>query len=210
METDRAKLQDTSEGLYDPKGINIHEDTLQKPKTDTAKGSNSVDSKGLNCQDCKTRVHINKQSPDIVADGVHVDKGDFDDFVVLPQAQIVEKTVEIPQIELRKIAGEEISSYSDFGRSRFVHSDLVCVMEGSKKWGPNPERSGPEGWGPRRVGYRRSVPTELGGWVGAKDIRDITSPPHHNSQGTRDVTRAQQHHTNKPRSLTAGSSPMSV
>ena len=62
---------------------------------------NSVDSKGLNCHDCKTRVHINKQSLDItedVADGVHVDKGDFDDLVVqVPQTQIVEKTVEIPQ-----------------------------------------------------------------------------------------------------------------
>ena len=85
METDRAKLQDTLEGMYDQKGINIHEDTLEKPKTDTAKGPNSIDSKGLNYQDCKTRVHINKQSPDIaedVADGVHVDKGDFDNLVV--------------------------------------------------------------------------------------------------------------------------------
>ena len=72
METDRAKFQDTKGGMYDPKGINIHEDTSEEPKTDTAKGPNSVDSKGLNCHDCKTRVHINKQSPDItedVADG---------------------------------------------------------------------------------------------------------------------------------------------
>ena len=115
METDRAKFQDTIEGMHDPKGINIHEDTLEEPKTDTTKGPNSVDSKELNCQDCKTRVHINKQSPDIaedVADGVHVDKGDFDDLVVqVPQAQIVEKTVEIPQVQtFEKIAGEETSS----------------------------------------------------------------------------------------------------
>ena len=115
METDRAKLQGTLEGMYDPKGINIHEDTLEKPKIDTAKGPNSVDSKGLNCQDCKMRVHINKQSPDIaedVADDVHVDKGDFDDLIVqVPQAQIVEKTIEIPQMQtVEKIAGEETSS----------------------------------------------------------------------------------------------------
>ena len=114
-ETDRAKFQDTIEGMHDPKGINIHEDTLEEPKTDTTKGPNSVDSKELNCQDCKTRVHINKQSPDIaedVADGVHVDKGDFDELVVqVPQAQIVEKTVEIPQVQtVEKIAGEETSS----------------------------------------------------------------------------------------------------
>ena len=110
METDRAKLQDTLEGMYGPKGINIHEDTLEKPKTDTTKGPNNVDSKGLNCQDCKTRVHINKQSPDIaedVADGVHVHKGDFDDLVVqVPQAQIVEKTVQIPQTDRDRGDGE--------------------------------------------------------------------------------------------------------
>ena len=47
------------------------------------------------------RVHISEQSPDI-ADGVHVDTGDFDDLVVqVPQVQIVEKTVEI-----QKITGE--------------------------------------------------------------------------------------------------------
>ena len=60
-------------------------------------------------------VHINKQSPDItedVTDGVHVDKGDFDDFVIqVPQAKIVEKTIEIPQMQtVEKIAGEETSS----------------------------------------------------------------------------------------------------
>ena len=115
METDRAKLQDTSEGMYDQKGINIHEDTLEEPKTDTAKGPNSVDSKRLNYHDCKTRVHINKQSPDITedaADGVHVHKGDFDDLVVqVLQTQFVEKTVEISQLQIvEKIAGEETSS----------------------------------------------------------------------------------------------------
>ena len=42
METDRAKSQDTLEGMYDQKGINIHVNTLEEPKTDTAKGPNSV------------------------------------------------------------------------------------------------------------------------------------------------------------------------
>ena len=37
----------------------------------------SVDSKGLNYQDCEVLVRINKHSPDI-AGGVHVDKDDFD------------------------------------------------------------------------------------------------------------------------------------
>ena len=95
MKTDRTKLQDTLEGMYDPAGLLIHEGTSEELKTDVAKGPNSVDSKGLNCQDCKTRVHINKQNPDVtkdVADGVHVDMGDFDDLVVqVPQMQIVEK-----------------------------------------------------------------------------------------------------------------------
>ena len=42
---------------------------------------------------------------------MHVDKGDFDDLVVqVPQAQIVKKTVEIPQMQtIEKIAGEETS-----------------------------------------------------------------------------------------------------
>ena len=111
METDRTKLQDTLEGMYDPNGINIHEDTLEELKTDTAKGPNNADCKGVNRHDCQTRVHINKQSPDVtedVADGVHVDKGDLDQ---VPQAQIVEKTVETPQLQtVEKIAGEETSS----------------------------------------------------------------------------------------------------
>ena len=38
----------------------------------------SVDSKGLNYQDCEVLFHVNKQSPDI-AGGVHVDKNDHDD-----------------------------------------------------------------------------------------------------------------------------------
>ena len=95
-ETDRAaKLRDTLEGMHDPKGINIHEDT--------------VDSKGLNC---KKRTYINKQSPDLTedaTDGVHVNKGDFDDLVVqVPQVQVVEKTVEIPQMQT--VEKEETSS----------------------------------------------------------------------------------------------------
>ena len=119
METDRAKLQDTLEGMHDPKGVNIHEDTLEEPKTDTTKGPNNVDSKGLNCQNCKKGTYINKQSPDLTedaTDGVHVNKGDFDDLVVqIPQVQIVEKTVEIPQMQnVEKIAGEETSNLRQF------------------------------------------------------------------------------------------------
>ena len=68
METDRAKLQDTLEGMHDPKGINIHEGTLEEPETDTTKGPNNVDSKGLNCQNCKKGTYINKQSPDLTED----------------------------------------------------------------------------------------------------------------------------------------------
>ena len=115
METDRAKLRDTLEGMHDPNGINIHEDTLEEPKTDTTKGPNNVDSKGLNCQNCNKRTYINKQNPDLTedaTDGVHVNKGDFYDLVVqVPQVRVVEKTVEIPQMQfVEKIAGEETSS----------------------------------------------------------------------------------------------------
>ena len=115
METDRARLRDTLEGMHDPKGINIHADTFEEPKTDTTKGPNNVDSKELNCQNCKKRTYINKQSPNLTedaTDGVHINKGDFDDLVVqVPQVQIVEKTVEIPQMQnVEKIAGEETSN----------------------------------------------------------------------------------------------------
>ena len=104
MEADRTTLQGTTEDMNDLDGIDINEDTLEELKTshlktkdtvndqviidktnchtDVAKGPNSVDSKGLNCHDCETRVHINKQkNPDIaedVADGVRFDKGDLD------------------------------------------------------------------------------------------------------------------------------------
>ena len=99
--------------MYDLDGISNNEDTLEGLKTshlktkdtvndqviidktnchtDVAKGPNSVDSKGLNCHDCNTRAHINKQSPDItedVANGVRVDKGDLDDISAVPQRQI--------------------------------------------------------------------------------------------------------------------------
>ena len=115
METDRAKLRDTLEGMHDSKGINVHEDTTEEPKTNTTKGPNNVDSKGLNCQNCKKKTYINKQSPDLTedaTDGVHVNEGDFDDLVVqVPQVQILEKTVEIPQMQaVEKIAGEETSN----------------------------------------------------------------------------------------------------
>ena len=65
------------------------------------KGPNS---KGLNCHDCKTRVHINKQSLDItedVADGMRVDKGDLDDISAVPQKQIsiIQNVQEISQLQ---------------------------------------------------------------------------------------------------------------
>ena len=79
-ETDRAKLRDTLEGMHDQKGINIHEDTSEEPETDTTKGPNNVDSKGLNCQNCQERMYINKQSPNLTedaTDGVFANKGDL-------------------------------------------------------------------------------------------------------------------------------------
>ena len=109
METDRTTLQDTLEGMYDLDCIDINEDTYEELETshlktkdtvndqviidkmnchtDVAKGPNSVDSKGLSCNDCKTRVHNNKQNPDIaddVADGVRVGKDDLDDISFVP------------------------------------------------------------------------------------------------------------------------------
>ena len=88
---------------------------MRTHKTDTTKGPNNVDSKGLNCQNCKKVTNINKQSLDLTedaTDGVHVNKGDFDDLVVqVPQVQIVEKTVEIPQMQnVEKIVGEKTSN----------------------------------------------------------------------------------------------------
>ena len=80
--------------------------------TDVARGPNSVDRKGLNCHDCKTRVHINKQNPDIaedVADGVRVDKGDLDDISVVPQRQIsmIQTVQEISQLQcIDKVIGD--------------------------------------------------------------------------------------------------------
>ena len=95
-ETDRAKLRDTLEGMHDPKGINIHEDTLEESKTDTTKGPNNVDSKGLNYQNCKKRTYINKQSPNLTedaTDGVYVNRVDLDDLVVqVPEVQGVRQS----------------------------------------------------------------------------------------------------------------------
>ena len=82
-ETDRAKLRDTLEGMHDPKGINIHEDTSEEPETDTIKGPNNLDSKGLNCQKCEERTYINKQSPNLAegnTDGVYINKDDLGDL----------------------------------------------------------------------------------------------------------------------------------
>ena len=102
-ETDRAKLRDTLEGMHDPKGINIHEDTLEESKTDTTNGPNNVDSKGLNCQNCKKRMYINKQSPNLTedaTDAVFVNKGDFDDLVVqVPQVQGVRQSAGMLQAD---------------------------------------------------------------------------------------------------------------
>ena len=89
-ETDRAKLQDTLKGVHDQKGINIHEDTSEKPETDTIKGPNSVDSKnkGLNYQNCEEKTCINKQSPNLMEDAtdeIYADKGDL--AVQVPQVQ---------------------------------------------------------------------------------------------------------------------------
>ena len=102
-ETDRAKLRDTLEGMHDPKGINIHEDALEESKTDTTKGPNNVDSKGLNCQNCKKRTYINKQSPNLTedaTDGVYVNKGDLDDFVVqVPQVHGVRQSAGMLQAD---------------------------------------------------------------------------------------------------------------
>ena len=63
----------------------------------------------------RTTLQVESQSPDIaedVANGVHVDKGDFDDLVVqVPQVQIEERTVVIPRVQtVEKITGEETSS----------------------------------------------------------------------------------------------------
>ena len=126
IETDRTKLQDTLQGMHDLDGISINEDTTEELRTshlktkntvndrviidktnchtDVAKGSNSVDSKGFNCHDCKMRVHINKPSPDItedVADGMRVDKGDFDEISAVPRRQIsvIQNFQEISQLQ---------------------------------------------------------------------------------------------------------------
>ena len=96
-------MRDTLEGMHDQKGINIHEDTLEEPKTDTTKGPNNVDSKGLNCQNCKKRTYINKQSPNLTedaTDAVYVNKGDLDDLVVqVPQVQGVQQSAGMLQAD---------------------------------------------------------------------------------------------------------------
>ena len=109
-ETDRAKLRNTLEGMHDPKGINIHEDILEEPKTDTTKGPNNVDSKGLNCQNCKNRTYINKQSPNLTedaTDGVYVNKGDFDNLVVqIPQVQAVRQSAGMLQADEKQLEND--------------------------------------------------------------------------------------------------------
>ena len=48
--------------------------------------------------------------------------------------------------------GQSIFGQSNFGRSN--QSNWIWCVSWSKRWGRNPEKSGPEGWGvgPRRVG----------------------------------------------------------
>ena len=99
-ETDRAKLRDTLEGMHDQKGINIHEDTSEEPETDTIKGPNNVDSKGLNCQNCEEMTYINKQSPNLTEDAtdvVYANKGDL--VVQVPQMQGVRQSADMLQAD---------------------------------------------------------------------------------------------------------------
>ena len=95
---------------FEAKGINIHEDTLEEPKIDTTKGPNNVDSKGLNCQNCKKGTYINKQSLDLTedaTDGVHVNKGDFDDHVVqVPQVQGVRQSAGMLQTDEKQLESD--------------------------------------------------------------------------------------------------------
>ena len=99
-ETDRAKLRDTLEGMHDKKVINIHEDTSEEPETDTIKGPNNVDSKGLNFQNCEERTYINKQSPNFTedaTDGVYANKGDF--VIQVPKVQGVRQSAGMLQAD---------------------------------------------------------------------------------------------------------------
>ena len=109
-ETDRAKLRGTLESMHDPKGINIHEDTSEEPETDTIKGPNNVDSKGLNCQNCEKKTYINKQSPnptEDATDGVYVNKSDFDDLVVqVPQVQGVRQSAGMLQAGEKRLEND--------------------------------------------------------------------------------------------------------
>ena len=101
--------------MHDAKGINIYEDTLEESKTDTTKGPNNVDSKGLNCQIARrgctstSRALTSRKTPQM---GYTSTRVTFDDLVVLvPQVQIVEKTVKIPQMQtVEKVAGQETSN----------------------------------------------------------------------------------------------------
>ena len=109
-ETDRAKLRDTLEGMHDPKGINIHEDISEEPETDTIKGPNNVDRKGLNCQNCEKKTYINKQNPNLTedaTDGVYVNKSDFDDLVVqVPQVQGVRQSAGMLQADEKQLEND--------------------------------------------------------------------------------------------------------
>ena len=109
-ETDRTKLRGTLEGMHDPKGINIHEDTSEEPETDTIKGPNNVDSKGSNCQNCEKKTYINKESPnptEDATDGVYVNKSDFDDLVVqVPQVQGVRQAAGMLQAGEKRLEND--------------------------------------------------------------------------------------------------------
>ena len=64
----------------------------------------------MNCQNCKKRTYINKQSPDLTedaTDGVFVNKGDFDDIVVqVPQVQGVRQSVGMLQADEKRLEND--------------------------------------------------------------------------------------------------------
>ena len=85
-------------------------DTLEVPKTDITKCPNNVDSKGLNCQNCKKRTYINKQSPNLTEDatnGVYFNMGEFDDLVVqVSQVQGVRQSAGMLQADEKQLEND--------------------------------------------------------------------------------------------------------
>ena len=64
----------------------------------------------MNCQNCKKRTYINKQSPNLTedaTDGVFVNKGDFDDLVVqVPQVQGVRQSAGLLQADEKRLEND--------------------------------------------------------------------------------------------------------